>query len=180
MWYQLGLSQSLLSELPTDQKLEVLKRFCQAYNVPELAEVIDSKVYMFCYDESQNIIPMSYNEYFDGDVGNFISKSYHDWCGSVPYGLDILPDMNAHILIPFWQRAEIKIELPNTPLDGLFCSGVECYLLPQVRENIELMEQTYPFSRVRYTQQEYIEINSSLEQICTIAQNYRMCICWSY
>lgn len=175
MWYQLGLSQLYLAKLPSDQKFDILRQFCKKYRVPELCEVIDDQVYLFCYDSDLEIVSIPYDEYFgDRSSSRKILENYHNWCGSVPYGLDILPDLNGDIFIPLWEGAETTIELPNTPLDGLCCAGVDYYLLPKVRENIELVDKTDA------TKEAYLEINLSLKRICTIAETYGMCICWSY
>jgi hypothetical protein len=179
MSYQLGLCKGFLVGLTAAQKFDALKQFCKAHNIPELCEVIDDQVHMFCYDENGNIISIPYDEYFGGG-SSYILTNHHQWHGSVSYGLDFFGNMQGDIIIPYCQSAETKIDLHHTPLDGLFFSGLDYYLFPQAKENIERMEELYPLYSESCTKDEYLEINLSIARVCSIAENYRMCICWSY
>jgi hypothetical protein len=174
--YRLGLSDTVLQDLSSEQKFNVLQQFCTIYRIPELCEVIDGQFYMFYYGEDSTITWMPYDDYFGEDLSRYVLENYQEWCGSMPYGF--FPDINATIFIPFWEedykpRYVTPIDMPDTPLVGLNACGLD-YLVASTDEYIKQVDELYDLYDC--TKEDYLEIHSSLARMCKLADNYCMCL----
>lgn len=176
--YRLGLSDTILKDLPSEQKFEVLQRFCSIHKIPELSEVIDSQVYMFHYDSNSTITWIPYDDYFGEGLSSSIPENYQNWWSSMPYRF--FPDIDADIFIPLWDDYEndkpkyvTPINLPSTPLEGHRACSLD-YLAAEVRERIELVDELYDLYDCH--KEDYLEIYATLARMYRIAEDYRMCL----
>jgi hypothetical protein len=176
--YRLGLSGTILKDLSSDRKFDVLQGFCTIHQIPELCEVIDSQVYMFYYGSNGTITWTPLDDYFGGDLSSSTLENYQNWWNSMPYRF--FPDLDANIFIPLWDDYEndkpkyvTPIALPNTSLDSLNACSLD-YLRAEVREKIKLVDELYNLYDCH--KEDYLEIFSELERMCRMAEDYRMCL----
>ncbi|WP_019501833.1 hypothetical protein [Pseudanabaena sp. PCC 6802] len=173
--YRLGLSDTILKALPSEQKFDVLQRFCTIHQIPELSEVIDGQVYMFfCKDSVITWIP--YDDYFGEDLSSSILEEYPNWWQSMPYRF--FPDISADIFIPLWDenykpKYVTPINLPSTPLEGHHACSLD-YLAAEGREKFEMVDELYDLYDCH--KEDYLEIYATLVRTCRMAEDYRMCL----